>query len=225
MGLFGTAIIYALLGLVVASATALGEGRPRAGRIAFLFTVGALFWPLFAPVLLGGKSAPRAGRDRATDGDTRIHAAETDMLAALATVKGGVAGEAMAPEAAKVRDLAGGLRAMAARLVEMDEALSAPGLDTAVIEAQLASLVAQGGAESDPRAQSLRARLRNIERLRALRGRTAEDLERSLFKMEEITSQMLLLKFAGRPEAEVAELIDGIADRVEGVNEALFAIG
>jgi hypothetical protein len=41
--------------------------------------------------------------------------------------------------------------------------------------------------------------------------------------MEEITSQMLLLKFAGRPEAEVAELIDGIADSVEGVTEALFA--
>lgn len=146
------------------------------------------------------------------------------MLAALAKVKGGIAGEAMAPEAAKVKDLANGLRSMAARLVEIDEALRAPGLDTAVIEAQLADVAARGGGESDPRAQSLRARLRNVERLRALRGRTGEDLERSLFKMEEITSQMLLLKFAGRPEAEVAELIDGIAGSVEGVTEALFAI-
>jgi hypothetical protein len=225
MGLVGTTIIYALLGLVVAAATALGEGRPRAGRIIFLFTVGALFWPLFAPVLLGGKSAQGTKSDTGVGGDARIRAAETDMLAALAKVKGGVAGEAMAPEAAKVRDLVSGLRALAARLVEIEEALSAPGLATAAIEAQLADLLARGGAESDPRAQSLRARLRNIERLRALRSRTAEDLERSLFKMEEITSQMLLLKFAGRPEAEVAELIDGIADRVEGVNEALFATG
>ena len=225
MGLFGTAIIYALLGLVVASATALGEGRPRAGRILFLFTVGALFWPLFAPVLLGGRTSSVTRSEAGASGDTRIRAAETDMLAALAKVKGGVAGEAMAPEAAKVRDLASGLRAMAARLVEIDEALRAPGLDTVAIEAQLADVTARGGLESDPRAQSLRARLRNIERLRALRGRTAEDLERSLFKMEEITSQMLLLKFAGRPEAEVAELIDGIAGSVEGVTEALFAIG
>ncbi len=178
--------------------------------------MGTLFWPLFAPVLLGGKSASATRSETAAGDDTRIRAAETDMLAALAKVKGGVAGEAMAPEAAKVRDLAGGLRAMAARLVEMDEALSAPGLDTTAIEAQLAELAARGGAESDPRAQSLRARLRNVERLRTLRGRTAEDLERSLFKMEEITSQMLLLKFAGRPEAEVAELIDGIAGSVEG---------
>jgi hypothetical protein len=227
MGLSGTAIIYALLGLVVASATALREARPRAGRIAFLFTVGAIFWPLFAPMLLGGRG-DAAGDDAGAGGDSggnaRIRAAETDMLAALAKVKGGVAGEAMAPEAAKVRDLANGLRAMAARMVEIDEALRAPGLDPAAIEAQLADVAARGGSESDPRAQSLRARLRNVERLRALRGRTGDDLERSLFKMEEITSQMLLLKFAGRPEAEVAELIDGIAGSVEGVTEALFAI-
>jgi hypothetical protein len=229
MGLVGTAIIYLLLGLVVAAATALGEARPGAGRIAFLFTIGALFWPLFAPTLLSGGHAATAGsgaRARGDEaGDARIRAAETDMLAALAKVKGGVAGEAMAPEAAKVRDLASGLRAMAARVVEIEEALRAPGLDPAAIEAQLADVAARGGAESDPRAQSLRARLRNVERLRALRGRTGEDLERALFKMEEITSQMLLLKFAGRPEAEVAELIDGIAGSVEGVTEALFALG
>ncbi len=227
MGLFGTAILYAILGLVVASATALGEAttRPSAGRLVFLFTVGAVFWPLFAPMLLGGRGGAEAGAGAGIEGDGRIRAAEADMLAALAKVKGGVAGEAMAPEAAKVRDLASGLRAMAVRLVEIDEALRAPGLDTAAIEAQLADVAARGGAESDPRAQSLRARLRNIERLRALRGRTGEDLERSLFKMEEITSQILLLKFAGRPEAEVAELIDGIAGSVEGVTEALFSLG
>jgi hypothetical protein len=226
MGLVGTAIIYTLLGLVVAAATALREERPSRGRIAFLFTLGALFWPLFAPVLLGGAGAPRASDSREgseSGSSARIRAAEADMLAALAKVKGGVAGEAMAPEAAKVRDLAGGLRAMAVRIGEIDEALAAPGLDPAAIEAQLADLAARGGTEADPRALSLRARLRNVERLRALRARTGDDLERALFKMEEITSQILLLKFAGRPEAEVAELIDGIAGSVEGITEALFA--
>ena len=225
MGLAGTGIIYLLLGLVVATATVLGEARPGPGRIAFLFTIGALFWPLFAPTLLGGGKTGAAAGEARSGGDARIGAAEADMLAALAKVKGGVAGEAMAPEARKVRDLANGLRAMAARVVEIEEALRAPGLDPAAIEAQLADVSARGGAESDPRAQSLRARLRNVERLRALRGRTGDELERSLFKMDEITSQMLLLKFAGRPEAEVAELIDGIADSVEGVTEALFAVG
>lgn len=226
MGLTGTAIIYLLLGLVVASATALREAKLGAGRALFIFTVGALFWPLFATTLLGGAGArtSEGGRGEADSaGNARIHAAEANMLAALAKVKGGVAGEAMAPEAARVRDVASGLRALAARVVEIEEALRAPGLDCAAIEAQLADVATRGGEESDPRAQSLRARLRNVERLRALRTRTGEDLERSLFKMEEITSQMLLLKFAGRPEAEVAELIDGIADSVEGVTEALFA--
>lgn len=227
MGLVGTAIIYAILGLVVAAATALREERPSKARLAFLFTLGVLFWPLFAPVLLGRPGAPGAddSREGGSEGgsDARIRAAEADMLAALAKVKGGVAGEAMAPEAAKVRDLAAGLRAMAVRMGEIDEALAAPGLDPAGIEAQLAELAARGGSEADSRFLSLRARLRNIERLRALRVHTGDDLERALFKMEEITSQMLLLKFAGRPEAEVAELIDGIAGSVEGVTEALFA--
>jgi hypothetical protein len=229
MGLAGTAIIYLVLGLVVATATALGDARRGAARLAFLFTVGAVFWPLFAPMLFGNKAAPGAGHEASRGGDAagnaRIRSAEADMLAALAKVKGGVAGEAMAPEAAKVRDLATGLRAMAARIGEIDEALRAPGLDPAAIEAQLADVAARGGAGSDPRARSLRARLRNVERLGALRARTADELERSLCKMEEITSQMLLLKFAGRPEAEVAELIDGIAGSVEGVTEALFALG
>ena len=35
---------------------------------------------------------------------------------------------------------------------------------------------------------------------------------------------MLLLKFAGRPDADVARLIDEIAEGVEGVAEALFTV-
>jgi len=226
MTALGTLVIYVILGLVVATATALRDVRPAALRLAFLFTAGVLFWPLLAPSLLGAAS-PGPSASASPDGalEPRIQAAEDQILAALARVKGGIAAGALAPEAARVRHLASSLRALATRLGEMDETLRAPELDTARLEARLAELAAKGTLESDARTVSLRARLRSVERLRALRVRTHDDVERALFKMEEITSQMLLLKFAGRPDTEVAGLIDEIADGVEGVAEALFAVG
>ena len=226
MSALGTLVIYVILGVVVAAATALRDQRSGVLRLAFLFTAGVIFWPLLAPSLFGG-AAPATASPPAADGPfaPRIQAAEEQVLAALAKVKGGVAEGALAPEAARVRHLAGSLRALATRLGEIDDTLRAPELDAQKLEERLADLVARGCVEGDARAQSLRARLRNVERLRALRARTHDDLERALFKMEEITSQMLLLKFAGRPDAEVAGLIDEIAEGVEGVAEALFAVG
>jgi hypothetical protein len=228
MSALGTLVIYVILGLVVAAATALRDERPAGLRLAFLFTAGVLFWPFLAPSLLGGAAlSPTSASPGAADGPLalRIQAAEDQVLAALGKVKGGVAEGALAPEAARVRHLAGSLRALATRLGDIDETLRAPELDAQKLEERLADLTARGCAEGDARAASLRARLRNVERLRALRARTHDDLERALFKMEEITSQMLLLKFAGRPDAEVAGLIDEIAEGVEGVAEALFAVG
>jgi hypothetical protein len=222
-----TLVLYAVLGLVVAVATLLREERSASGaaRLAFLFTVGVLFWPLLAPSLFG-RAAP-ASPATPPDGAlaARIRTAEEQILAALAKVKGGVAEAALAPEAARVRHLSDSLGALATRLGEIDETLRAPELDAARLEERLAELLDRGCLEGDARATSLRARLRSVERLRALRARTHDDLERALFKMEEITSQMLLLKFAGRPDADVAGLIDEIAEGVEGVAEALFAVG
>ncbi len=223
----GTLVIYVILGLVVAVATALRDERSTASRLAFLFTAGVLFWPLLAPSLFGGdaRAAPLAtpaGDDALAP---RIQVAEEQILAALAKTKGGVAEGALAPEAARVRHLAGSLRALVTRIGEIDETLRAPELDAGRLDGRLADLAARGCGEGDARVESLRARLRAVERLRTLRARTHDDLERALFKMEEITSQMLLLKFAGRPDTEVASLIDEIAERVDGVAAALSALG
>jgi hypothetical protein len=222
----GTLLIYAILGLVVAVAMALREPRLGALRLLFLFTAGVAFWPLFAPSLLGGLSAPAPAASVARDAplDARIHAGEQQLLAALAKVRG-VAEGALAPEAARVRDLAASLATMAARLAEIDDTLRAPELDARILEERLAELVTHGRGPDDPRVLSMKARLRNVERLRAMRARTHDDLERALLKMEEITSQMLLLKFAGRPESEVAALIGEIEGGVDGIAEAMLAVG
>jgi hypothetical protein len=225
MGIRETSVIYVILGVVVAAAMALREPRPSAGRIAFLFLAGVPFWPLFAPSLLGGAARREPGTPAAPDGfEARIGDAEAQILGALAKVKGGVAGGALAPEEERVRHLSGSLQKLAARFAEIEEMLAAPGFSGERLGARLADLRGRGHGD-DPRARSLEARLRDVERLRGMRARTQDDLERALCKMEEITSQMLLLKLAGKPETEVAALIDAIADGVEGVAEALAAVG
>jgi hypothetical protein len=226
MSALGTLVLYVILGLVVAVASASRDERPTAARLVFLFTAGVLFWPLVAPSLFGGAPAPSMATASGDDAlAPRIHLAEEQILAALAKVKGGAAEGPLAPSATRVRHLAGSLRALVTRLDEIDETLRAPELDAHKLDERLADLASRGCAEGDVRAESLRARLRSVERLRALRARTHDDLERALFKMEEITSQMLLLKFAGRPDTEVASLIDEIAESVDGVAEAFAALG
>jgi hypothetical protein len=227
MTLLGTSILYGLLGAVVAVAMLLREEHPGPGRVALLLFLGVLFWPLFAPLLLG-RSRDGGGTPAADAGETRfeprIRAAEASLIAALARAKGG-AGTAMAPEAARVRELVGALQAMAARLAKLEKAPGLPELEEQAARRALDDLAGRGRGPEDARVASLRTRLRNIERLRAMRARTADDLERALLKMEEITSQVLLLKFAGRPDAEVAELVSEIAEGVADMTDALLATG
>ena len=219
----GTCIVYGIVGLVVAAALLLREESPGALRAVFLFASGVVFWPLYAPFLLGERTAqPTRTVSEAGGLLPRIRSAEERLLAALSKVSG-VAEEVLAPEVARVRGLASSLVAMAKRLEEMDEMLATPEFSAAAAESALADLQGRGKGEDDARVQSVRARLRNVDRLAGMRGRTCEDLERALLKMEEMSSQMLLLKFAGRPDDEVVRLMKDIARSVEEVTEGLLA--
>ena len=216
MGFAGTGLLYALLGIAAGLALALRARR----RQVLLFFAGLFFWPVFAPFLL----SPGRERERraAPAQDARVQAAQDRILHALSRL-GGLAEEVLAPEVARVRGLAGALGAMSRRIAEMDELLSGPELNEPATRALLQDLSERGVPEKDPRQQSVRARLRNIERLRAMRDRTREDLERVLFKLEEMSTQLHLLKFAGRPENEVVRAIKDIAESIEGITEGLLA--
>ena len=105
----------------------------------------------------------------------------------------------------------------------MDRLLTSPEFDATKARARLAELRGQGLGDDDPRVGSLRMRVRNIDRLTALRDRTAELLERTLLKMEELNSHVLLLRFAENPEREVAGLMRDLAASVDGLTEGLAA--
>jgi hypothetical protein len=230
MGALGTLIIYGVIGLCVAVAIVLRDERGGVARTFAIFLAGWVFWPLFAPVLLGGGSAPaRTGSDRSSVPprsafSPRIRAAEEQLLAALGKVEG-LAEDVLTPEVARVRSVAGQMASMERRVTEMDELLKTAEFDAAVAQGALRDLATRGLVDTDPRVSSVRARLRNIERLKAMRDRTCEDLERVILKLEEMSSQLQLLKFAGRPDAEVVQLIKEVAESVEDVTEGLLAAG
>jgi hypothetical protein len=225
MGIMETSIVYGILGLVMGVAMVLRQEQIGRAKLFGLFVLGVLFWPLLAPTALArpGKPSPAEGGPSHEAGvEARIRAAEEQLLSALAKVKGGVAEDVLAPEVARVRALGGSLGSMARRLREIDELCGSPEFDEPRVQAALASLEARGHGGDDPRVLSVRSRLRNIERLRAMRARTSDDLERALLKIEEMASQMLLLKFAGKPDAEVVGLIKDIADSVDSITEAFL---
>jgi division protein CdvB (Snf7/Vps24/ESCRT-III family) len=216
-----TALLYALVGLAVAVALLLRERRAPLLRRALLVLLAVPFWPLLAPFLLGAPAAappdgPRAGED------ARIRKVQDEVLRALSHLDG-LAEEVLAPEVARVRDLTSAMAAMSRRIAEMDALLASPELAQQPAEALLRELAARGVSEGDGRSQSVRARLRNIERLKGLRERTRADLERIVLKLEEMASQLHVLKFAGRPDAELLRAVKEIADGVESIADGLLA--
>jgi len=217
MGVVETCIVYLLLGGVVAVTLVLrAEGKGRGAR-AVTFVAGIFFWPVFAPFLL----SPAHPAARAVP-PTR--AAQSRLLAALGQVEG-LAADVLRPEVARLRGLVEAVGKMETRVAEMDALLATPEFDRVAASGQLEALARRGVPPEDARVQSVQARLRNMERLAAMRERTAADLERVVLQLEEMGSRLQLLKFAGRPDAELVELLQSVASSVEEVTEGLLAAG
>jgi hypothetical protein len=151
-----------------------------------------------------------------------VRAAQERLRAALRQVEG-LAADVLRPEVARLRGLVDAMGKMEARVAEMDALLATPEFNRALASEQLEALARRGLGPEDARVQSVQARLRNMERLGAMRERTAADLERVVLQLEEMGSRLQLLKFAGRPDAELVELLQSVAASVEEVTEGLLA--
>jgi hypothetical protein len=220
MGIAGTCVIYLVVGGVVAAAMTLRE-TPSPSRLHHGAPLAwALFWPLFAPALLARPERPLA-EDKTKYG-ARLREAEHHLAKALSELPAG-SGGALAPEVDRVRGLTASLESMARRCSEMEASLSSPALDPSVVQKELDDLVARGSLSDDPRIESLRSRLRNIERLHGLHASAAGSLERAILKVEEMSTQVLLLRFAESSEADVVEMIKEIAENVEEISESLMS--
>jgi hypothetical protein len=219
MGFSGTVVIYGVIGLVVAFATVLREARSGGATKALSFLGAMIFWPIFATILIGSDRRREPEPGRSVGPKTRAIA---DQLAAAKARLDHLPPGVLSPEIARVRGLFDQLGAMARRLDEMDQLLGSREFDAKEAKKKLEELGSRADPD-DPRVESVRARLRNIERLERMRGRSHADLERAILKIEEMIAQIALLQFADRPEAEVVKHIKEIADGVEEIAEGLWS--
>lgn len=228
MGITETSIIYGIIGVVVASAMWLSRPAESALVGVSRLVLHTLLWPFFAPVLLGGGASPTVTTSSPMPAptppnlDPRVDEAERRLLDALSSLDG-VAEDVLGLEMQRVRDLTGSLANMARRIAEMDELLATDEFDAARAERALSALGAGDSPDNRARRDSVQARLRNIRRLEQMRQALSADLERAILKVEEISSQIRLLRFADRPEHEVSGLIQDIAATVEGLSEGLLS--
>ncbi len=223
MGITETGIIYGIIGAVVASAMWLA--RPASSAIigGARFVLHTVLWPFFAPVLLGSSTERRAppGKEPSGSSDPRVAEAEARLLDALASLDG-VAEDILGPEMERVRELTGSLGIMSRRIGEMDELLATDEFDEERAHKALETICAEDEPDNRARRDSVQARLRNIRRLKQMRQALSADLDRAILEIEEISSQIRLLRFADRPEHEVSGLIQDIAATVEGLSEGLL---
>src|SRR5256885_16735971 len=111
MGLLETALLYALMGIVVAAALMLRQGGATPSRLLSAL-VAVPFWPLFAPVLFTPSASERP---RATPSASRAEAIEARLAAVLPRLHG-LAQELLAPELVRLRGLSASVAKMEARI-------------------------------------------------------------------------------------------------------------
>ena len=233
MGIVETIVLYSLVGLVVAAAFVVWQPIDSLSKNVVLFGTHLLLWPIFAPVLLGRAVDASAHGDTSHDRPSRISPdfdnaqiseVEKQLMEALDTV-GGIAEELLGGELENIRRLSDSLATMDRRIAEMDALLGSDEFDRQQAERTLKRLLDDPDiAEDDDRIESVRARLRNIDRLMNMRDRARRDLDRAVLKMEEMISQILLLQFADQPEEEIAENIHEIASTIDGLSEGLLTV-
>ena len=209
MEIIQTAILYILLGLAVAVAMQLQGLCKWSLRGIFLFGAGVLAWPFFIPALIHSSHSTKnsgSGEGEEDLGDTRLSAAQRQLIAAIDSLDGTFA-QMLAPELRRVNQLAPSLAAMKRRINEMD---------------QLIAVRAQAEATTLDKSALQRSQV-TTSRLQTLRDQTSEKFEQALRQLEEMSSTVILIRFAEHSEEEVADCLRDLSARVEGISEGILA--
>ena len=222
MGLNETLILYLLVGVAVAVAVFLVDGRRNASRTGFLLLTSVLFWPIYLPLLLSARAvqndAPEpTSNPRADEMASAIAQVERELDAALSSLDGW-AEDALAGEGGRISELCHALATQAQRIREMDDLLSHS--ETTEVDAypnsSASGLPAHEAIERWHKSQQ--ARTNNLARLAQVRRQTHADLMATLAWIRELVSMIHLAKFTGAPASRAEELVAQIAAAVEGVS-------
>lgn len=218
MGIVETAVIYLILGVVVACATALYNPDLTRPYVALRLPLITACWPLFAPLLfVTSNPPPRSPGPRAAP-PARVEDVCEQAKEALAQLDGAAA-EMLVDEPRRIGHLAEALKRMSTQIDNMEAALQTPQFDEEAARAELE----RAPSRDDGRGRAIRARLRNIERLRHIHASTVADFEHALSSLEEMVSQLTLLRFAQDSSADVVSRIKALASDVEAVTDGLVS--
>ncbi|MBI3462993.1 MAG: hypothetical protein HY000_08020, partial [Planctomycetes bacterium] len=130
IALGATIVFYLLVGLSVAVAVFLADDGRKAKDSPFRVGTAVLFWPLYLPILLAGRSPERCesaepGAPPRDEMAAVIAQVEAELDAALSSLDGW-AEHVLAHERERIRELRHAWRAQAARIREMDRLLVSP---------------------------------------------------------------------------------------------------
>lgn len=187
---------YAAIGVVLAVVRALGA-RSSPGDVVML----VVLWPLAAPLLLAGRTAPE--RDEL---ERAIERASASPLASIL------------PDAETVRVLQARLHEAGARLVELDALLARPDFDPADAERRALELAARGATAAASTAQ---LRVRTLGQLRELRERYRAELEEVRELIAQLVTQAELVRLQPSIAHASGELVRELVARVESLGELL----
>ncbi len=217
MGFAETMIFYHLIGVGVAMAVFLADGRQNRVSPWFRAASAVVFWPLYLPIVLA-RPRPSPKPDAVatqTDADAMAHAiaqVEAELEIALASLDGWVE-DVMSRESDRFHELSTAWRTQAARIREMDRLL-------ALVEPEPSDRMppVSGLEVTDRCRQSEQTRRANLGRLRQVRSRAYEDLMGTLTWVRELVSMIHLAKFTGAPASRAEELVAQIAAAIEGIS-------
>jgi TolA-binding protein len=223
MAVAETLLIYAVLGISVAIAVR----RIEPDTSMFDMLTHALFWPFFAPTLFappGTPASPEADAPQSpeltpTANHPDIRETERSLLETLSRLDG-LAEDVLAPDLERIHDLFDSLDRMQTRLDEMNEMLDSDEFDEQQARGELERT--RSGEACEARRESAERRLRHIHRLQEMRRNLERNLQTALGKVDEITTQIALLRFADHPDRKVSKLIEDIAATVDGVSEGVL---
>lgn len=218
MGIVATILMYLIIGMVVAPTMSIVQRRTH-NRGAFAAIVTwVVLWPFFVPALLAPvvSNAPFLTDQTPLPASTCLVAAQRRLLETIDRLDG-LTKSAIRPQMSQIMEMLQTLNHAERRLQEMEQWLHSQTCDLTQIDSRLCELHSQGIDPNEPRVRSLLTQRRNIERLYTMRDLERMELERAICQLDEINSQMLLLRFVEQPDVHLAPLLQDISTRVADV--------
>lgn len=206
-------VVYLGLGTLVAIVLARRETTP-AGRAATA-VLAVVAWPLWAPIALFSAKDPETHVE--DDLERRIH---TSLDEALDAVRGSPLAALLTE--ASVGAIRASVRRAAIRVADLARTVARNEADASHTKHRIAAIEREGGGGRT--LATARVHLDNLSKLSVLLASERAALLELADLCDALRSQLVLARFAGSSVDGLADLVDELDARVEGLDSALATV-